>query len=114
MWSKVRVVGVAGTWAYTSSVQPPHPALPSVGMTPTPDPNMPVALFRVAFSLAWRLSPGSDLVLTCTWLLLDQVTLHLFWDLFGPLWRKPDMVYSIWAYAKGKEREGGKSYLYMH
>lgn len=84
MWAKVRVVGVAGTWAHTSSVKPPHPALPSVGMTPTPDPNVPVTLFRVAFSLAWRLSPGSDLVLTCPWLLLDQVTLHLFWDLFGP------------------------------
>ena len=43
-------------------------------MTPTPDPNALVAWFRVAFSLAWRLSPGSDLVLMCTWLLLDQVT----------------------------------------
>lgn len=84
MWSKVGVVGVAGTWAHTSPVQPLHRALPSVGMTPTPDPNVPVALFRVAFSLAWKLSPGSDLVLTCTWRLLDQVTLHLVWDLFGP------------------------------
>lgn len=53
-------------------------------MTPTPDPNALVAWFRVAFSLAWRLSPGSDLVLMCTWLLLDQVTLRLFGDLFGP------------------------------